>query len=74
MATQPPVAEAQQLLHLVVANPVVLVVVEDGQEYVEVGEQVSQPGLRRQADGVVRNCVPTREKRSSSGCPEISTS
>ena len=53
MVVQPPLAEAQQLGDLIVADPIVFFVVQDGQKHVEMGKQVSEPDLRRQADAVV---------------------
>ena len=49
---EPALAVAQQLLDLVVADPVVLVVVEHRDEHVEVGEQVAQAARRRAASTV----------------------
>ena len=43
MFAQPARAEPQQLVHLVVAHPVVLGVVQHGKQHVEVGQQVPQP-------------------------------
>ena len=53
MAAQPTLTEAQQLVHLVVTDPVVLVAVQDGQKHVQVGQQVTQPGFRREAQAEV---------------------
>ena len=49
MRGQPPFTVAEQLLHLVVTHPVVLVVVQYGDEDVEVREQVAQAHLALQA-------------------------
>ena len=48
VARQPALAVPQQLLDLVVADPVVLVVVEHGDQHVEVREQLREPAARPQ--------------------------
>ena len=51
MADEPALAVAKQLLHLVVADPVVLLVVEHRNEHVQVRQQVAQPARRAERDG-----------------------
>ena len=46
MAAQPPLTEPQQLLHLLVTDPVMLLVVQDRQKNVEVGQQVPETAFR----------------------------
>jgi hypothetical protein len=58
---QPAFAVPQELLDLGLANPVVLVVVEDGNEDVEMGQQVAQAAPRGQLDAPVRAVPPGRE-------------
>ena len=59
---------AQQLLDLVVADPVVLVVVEHRDEHVQVRQQVAQAHRRRQASTVKYGSSPHSGNCSSSGC------
>ena len=53
MCLQPTCPPRDQLVYLVVPDPVVLAVVEGGNEYVEVGEQLGQPLLAGQGDVAV---------------------
>jgi hypothetical protein len=55
---EPAVAEAQELVDLLVADEVVLVVVEDGQEDVEVGEELAQGAGAGELDGPVGGHAP----------------
>ncbi len=67
---EPVTATAEQLVDLVVADPVVLVVVEHRQEHVQVLQDVLDPGYRRQAYIKVRAQSPLDEaavERSSGG-------
>ncbi len=43
MPGQPALAVPEQLLHLGVADPVVLLLVEDGDQHVEVRQELAQP-------------------------------
>ena len=68
MRGEPALAVAQQLLDLVVADPVVLVVVEHRDEHVEVREQVARARtVAVERHGEVRGSRPTPGTRSSSG-------
>ena len=58
---EPAAADAQELLHLGVAHPVVLVVVEHRDQHVEVGQQVAQGTGGAQADREVRAHPPLRK-------------
>src|SRR5438067_1543174 len=53
MTGQPAFSLDQQLLYLVVANPVMLAVVEDGNQDVKVGEQFGQRGCLADSHGKV---------------------
>ena len=66
-APQPALAAAQQLLDLVVADPVVLLASSTGIEHVEVREQVAQPHVAAQVDGVVPARRPTRGSARRAG-------
>ena len=61
MSREPARAAPHQLLDLRVVHPVVLVVVEDGQEDVEVVEEVCEPELARQAKADVAPGPPLRK-------------
>ena len=63
MVGQPGAAVGQELAGLVVADPVVLVVVEHRQQDVEVGEQVGQPHRPPQAHREVAAVAPRGEPR-----------
>jgi len=62
MAREPVAAVPEELFHLVVANPVMLVVVEHRDEDVQVREQVSKGGGHRQLDGEVGPLAPLGER------------
>ena len=51
MAVEPALTVAKQLLDLVVADPVVLLIIEDRDEHVQVRQQVAQSARRSQRDG-----------------------
>jgi hypothetical protein len=55
---EPALAEAQQLVDLVVADVVVLAVVEHGDQHVEVREQFASGAVRASVDGVVAAVAP----------------
>jgi hypothetical protein len=55
---EPAVAEAEELVDLLVADVVVLVVVEDGEEDVEVGEELAQGAAAGELDGPVGGHAP----------------
>jgi hypothetical protein len=57
---QPVAAAVQQLVDLGLVDPVVLVVVEDGQQHVEMGQQVGQPEIARQREADVTAVAPGR--------------
>ncbi len=68
---QPALAVTQQLLHLGVIDPVMLVVIEDGHEDVEVAEQLVQRSRGAEADTVIGALAPLGElfvERMSLGC------
>src|SRR5262249_57185485 len=54
MAREPALAVSQELLDLGVADPVVLLPVEDGDEDVELRQQLGQPARPRERDREVR--------------------
>ena len=58
---EPALPAGEELLHLVLRDPVVLLVVEDRDEDVEVGEEVLEAGGRGQRDVVVRALPPLGE-------------
>jgi hypothetical protein len=60
---EPAFAVAEELRYLVVADEVVLVVVEDGDEHVEVGEQVADLASRSQGDAKIGALPPVGERR-----------
>ncbi|MEH3053798.1 MAG: hypothetical protein PGN13_07270 [Patulibacter minatonensis] len=57
---QPAVAAREQLLDLVVADPIVLVVVEHWQQHVQVGEQLREAHLAAQTERQVAAVAPVR--------------
>ena len=61
MLREPAFAVPQQLLHFVAGYPIVLLVVEDGDQHVEVREQVGQPRRLAQFDREVRPLAPFGE-------------
>ena len=61
MVVQPPLTIAQQLVHFVVANPVVLVVVQHGQQHVEVRQQIPEPHFRGEFHAEIWAGSPFRE-------------
>ena len=63
MAAQPPIAEAQQLVYFIVADPVMLVVVQYRQQHIQVGQQVLEPGFRCEAHAEVWAGAPLRKAR-----------
>src|SRR6185369_3119065 len=60
MRRQPAFANTQQLLHLVVAHPVVLLVVEHGNQHVEMCEEIRYAHLAAQRHRVVATLSPLR--------------
>lgn len=58
MRGQPALAVAKQLLDFVVAHPVVLLVVEDGNKDVEVREQTREPLSAGEREREVATCAP----------------
>jgi hypothetical protein len=58
---EPPLAVAQQFLDLVFADPVVLRVVEHGDEDIKVGQQIAQPATLAKRDAEVGALAPVRE-------------
>src|SRR5438093_7053349 len=58
MRREPSLAAAQELIDLVAPDPVVLVVVEHRDQYVEVPKQILQPDAPAQGQVVVRTVTP----------------
>ncbi len=63
MLAQPAVTRAQQLGDLILADPVVLGVVEHGQQHVEVFERIREPVGSGEAQIHEIGCAPLRELR-----------
>ena len=71
---EPALAVTQQLVHLCLADPVVLIVVEYGNEDIQVAQQFVQPANSTQSDGVVRARSPVGEgivKRVTYHCHRV---
>src|SRR5262249_51264335 len=61
MCAQPTSPTPEQLLDLVVADPVVLFVVQHGHEDVQVRQEIAQTAIRLELDGKVGTAAPLRE-------------
>src|SRR5688572_29927658 len=61
MRRQPTAAVSQELLNLIVANPVVFLVVQNRNEHVYVRQQILQANFGTEFDGVVRTVSPFRK-------------
>ena len=53
MNGEPVAAATQQLVYFVVADPIVLLVIQHRDEYVDVAQEILQPLIARQQDGVI---------------------
>ena len=59
--SQPALALAQEFLDFIVADPVVLLRVQDGNQHVEVSEEIRKAHISAQLNRVVRTLAPFRE-------------
>jgi len=61
MRRQPRFAVTEQLFHFVIPDPVMLVVVEHGDEHVQMPQQLLKRNRLRKLDGEIRAIAPVRE-------------
>ena len=62
MCCEPVAGATEELVDLVVADPIVLLAVESRNQYGEMSNDVREPRRRGQTDGVVARVAPRRER------------